>query len=193
MINESLVVGCLFREEGVDPLWHASMMRLARETKCRFIEIPSGPAVDKGRNLVVEVFLQTDSDYLLMVDTRHMFSLDDVERLWNQRSPDRIIGGLCRARDGSWASRMQSPEGGWYPIDDTNEVVEVEITGGAFLLIGREVLEKVKAQGFYRPWFAFTDHYGEDGEFCRRARELGYKVLVNGSVRPIRRQVVSLG
>ena len=197
MIDRSLIIGAVHRDEAVDPAWAWSMIGLARETQCRFMPQPCGPAVDMGRNRIVEAFLETDAEYLMFIDSRHAFTVSDVQALWDKRGADRVIGGYCLARDGSAASRMQDPESGrWFPIDDpVADVVAVDITGGAFLLIGREVLEKVRAAGFSdrRPWFAWTDGYGEDGEFCRRARECGFRVLVDGSVRPRRRQVVTMG
>lgn len=196
MIDDSLVVGAVHRDEAVDPGWMWSMMGLARQTRCRFSPLPCGAAIDIGRNLVVESFLKSNASYLLFIDSRHLFTIEDVEKLWEKRRPDIVISGLCRAKDGSWASRMQSDTGRWFPIDDPGEeVVAVEVTGAAFLLIGREVLEKVRAAGFSerRPWFAFTDGYGEDGEFCRRARQTGYTVQVDGAVRPLRRQVITMG
>jgi hypothetical protein len=62
----------------------------------------------------------------------------------------------------------------------------VDAVGAGCLLIKREVLEAVyqaNSESHY-PWFQILPGTkgGEDFEFCRRARELGYKVWVDFSV-----------
>jgi GT2 family glycosyltransferase len=52
-----------------------------------------------------------------------------------------------------------------------NEIHEIEVPTGAFLLVKREVLDKIG--GFDEDYFA----YGEDIEMAWQIKELGYKIL----------------
>lgn len=191
-MDERLTIGVVHRDE-VDAHFAWSLLRLARESSCRFIIYPSGPAIDIARNKVVEQFLESDSEHLLFVDSDIEFTPAHVKTLWENRAPERIVGGFCLARDGTSASRMRDSETRrYFPIDYSPMIVKVDVTGAAFLMVGREALEKVRAQGHERPWFAFTDGYGEDGEFCRRVQEAGYEVWVDGSVCPGHRKTTTL-
>lgn len=199
-----LMVAYIHRQEAVDPYFCASMIRLARETTCHVASFPCGPMVDLGRNELVKQFLASPCEYLLFVDTDMTFSPSMVQRLYDKAMPDRILSGHCVSIDGKPVSKIRHPddEGNdkWFLIGDPGDgVVQVDITGAAFLLTHRDVYEKVGANNpGPRPYFAFSERWGvsgmsEDTEFCLRANDCGIPVLVDGSVRPGHRKVGTLG
>ena len=61
------------------------------------IRTHSGPLLVEGRNLLVEKFLKTDCDWLLMVDTDMTFPYQAAEQLLDTADPERapVVGGLC--------------------------------------------------------------------------------------------------
>lgn len=79
-----------------------------------------------------------------------------------------------------------------YPVDG---IFEVDAVGAGCMVVHREVLIKMAEtfakthDGYDNPykWFqeaVFRGHeFGEDLVFCTRARQLGFKVMVNGQVR----------
>lgn len=179
------------------PAWDAyfglSLARSVRELAFgALLPQESSAKIDLTRNLVVEAFLASPCEWLLMVDTDQTFSPSMVRTLYGKRG-DHILAGYTLASDGSSAARIRGDDGRYYPIDDPgDEVVKVTVAGG-FTLTSRTVFEKVQAEGYVRPWYAFTDRAGEDGEFCLRAAECGFDVLVDGAVRPGHRKVRALG
>jgi len=62
--------------------------------------------------------------------------------------------------------------GGYHLVHfDLNEIHEIEVPTGAFLLIKKEIVDKIG--GFDEDYFA----YGEDIEMAWQIRKLGYKIL----------------
>jgi len=170
------------------------------------ISVWSGPKVDEARNDIFRIWLDTkETDYLFMVDTDMNFPNDALLRLI-QHDKD-IVGGLCFTSDHLLSkvtptiAILVPQEGGgnslqplWdYPEDS---LVPCDATGGAFILVKREVAVKMReARGkdHAMPWFAHGMHgntrIGEDIGFCLSARALGFEVwvdtgLVIGHVKP---------
>lgn len=191
-----LTIGYCHREE-VNAFFAESIRVVAASMPVRWCTQFSGPMVDKARNAIVEKFLATKSEYLLFVDTDMIFTPRMVVDLMAKASEDRIIGGLCLAVDGTPTARVRK-DGMWYPIKPTPDVMAVDYTGAAFTVAHRDIYEKMKPHySEARPWYAFTERdgqsSGEDAEFCRRASELGFHVLVDGSIRPGHRKGCTIG
>lgn len=187
-----------------DPFFGLSLVRVARELDIgKWISVPCGAMIDAGRNKVVEAFLASDKDYLLMVDTDMTFSPSMVASLYDKRSPDYILSGLCKAEDGSFVPKVQREVDGatrFFVIEPNPEkpLVEVTLCGAAFTLVHRSVYEKVAAEYGHvsRKWYAFTERFsnaGEDAEFCARAAEVGFKTVVDCTVTPGHRKTKTIG
>ena len=188
--------------------------------------IRSGPLLSMGRGVLAGTFLEnTDSDALLMLDSDMKFDtgliytmIDLFERLRGEYPNLGVLGGLAFI---SSDPRNQKPKpnvwaGGKHPgqlheIHDypQDALMEVGGTGGACLLIAREVLEKFAAEKinpFHHipilnwemlarnvmgmdDWNQATqeirravwdsDQLGEDMSFCARVRDIGYRVFVH--------------
>lgn len=73
-----------------------------------------------------------------------------------------------------WFSWADLEDSSW---DRRSSVLrEVEWVGGAFMLVRREVIDRIGGldQGFF--------FYGEDAEFCHRVRRKGWRVMYDGRV-----------
>lgn len=143
--------------------------------------------ISAGRNKLVEGFLESSAQWLVMIDTDMVWTADAVHQLLEVADPDTapIVGGLCFG---------QEPDTGLvFPtmydlteVDGQAEFVRYDVwapeslfavlgTGAAFLLVHRTVFEAVRDKGFSVafPWFQETElegkRVGEDVTFCMRA------------------------
>lgn len=154
-----------------------------------------GPMIHTLRNKVVEMFLtETDCDWLLQIDSDMAWSPEDLGTLLDVAHPKYrpIMGGLCFGRmgDGRLFPTMYQFKDGEFFIAQTvptDRLINVDITGTAFLLVHRSVYEAMarKYEEPYR-WFMFAQFgekpMGEDFTFSMRARELGYPIMVHTGV-----------
>jgi hypothetical protein len=162
----------------------------------------------EGRNDAAAGFLDgREADWLWWVDSDMGFAPDTVDRLLAAADPtDRpVVGGLCFAYkeagpDGMGGARCaprptlfdwvaEDGKAGFkgrttYPV---NDLVRVDGTGSACLLVHRSVLERIRDQ-FGPVWYNRAQAPGggwisEDLSFCMRVGALGLPVFVHTGVR----------
>jgi hypothetical protein len=148
-----------------------------------FTVFPNTCYLDAGRNAVVKWFLEeTEADKLLQIDTDISFRPTDVNQLEGNDLPC-VAGVYYNLFDGTL-----KPVAKLLPENDANQpddpLLEVEGVGAGFLMVTRELLEKMAT--VYEPpmawfWEPIQDgkHVGEDFGFCQRVREMGEKVFVD--------------
>lgn len=197
----------------------AHHMRLFGETGPLMMRCGTGGLVD-ARNKIVAHFLdQSSAEWLWMVDTDMGFPANVVDLLVDAADPvDRpVVGALC------FAMRQGDPDGyggyvtypvptiyGWgtdvsghsgfvvasdYPRD---ELVQVNATGAACLLIHRTAAEKIRAAGGGDCWFdpvRYPDGrwLSEDLSFCWRLGREQIPVHVHTGIRTTHAKTVWLG
>ena len=149
------------------------------------VKIWSGFGVDVVRNRIAAHFLNTDAEFLLMID-------DDMippEDLLGMTAYDcDIVGGLYYAwenRTGPFVAAY-SRNGDQYVRPAIGEIEntglhEMALVGGGCIMFHRRTLETLSA-----PWFCFeTDATGqnilmpEDFHICREAGRHGLKVFLD--------------
>jgi hypothetical protein len=165
--------------------------------------------VAQTRNYGAKLFLdKLPHEWLLWIDTDMGFAADSVRRLLAVADPvtTPIVGALCfaymeSAYDGMGGFRRTIVPTMYKLGKDTNDkpsfcyfgdyendtVTRVAATGGAFLLIHRSVLEKLRAD-IGDHWFDMMyDHagdvVGEDLAFCARAVQAGFIPAVHTGVK----------
>ena len=142
---------------------------------------PVAKPITNNRNTIVQKFLATDCDYLMMIDDDIVppanilnladFNVDIITPLMFVKQKGMLIPlFLTRNKDGIYDA-----------ADYLNKVglQEVDATGTGCIIIKREVLENIK--------HPFENVYDEDGiktlgndfYFCQRAKKLGYKIWVH--------------
>ena len=206
----SVVIGHLHTHQSIAGVFATSLDRLFQAEE-RLLHPPirnlCNLHVHKGRNEVAAAFLDhTPGEWLLFLDDDMGFAPDLVDKLLAAADPvDRpVMGGLCFSQkryevgpEGAhrflvaptiYRFVMTPSETGWgavyeYPRD---EVVQVDATGGACLLIHRSILLGMRdAVGDH--WFDpvtvksgdGTATFSEDLSFCHRLAVANVPVYVN--------------
>jgi len=123
------------------------------------VRVQSGPLMVEGRNRLVEQFLRTKSEWLLMVDTDMVFDHDAAERLLGTalHQEVQVVGGLCYGVNqtlGQFPTLYQRVDGMPTAMMDFEQgtVISVHATGAAFTLTHVSVFEKFRRDE-YHPWF----------------------------------------
>ena len=127
------------------------------------------------RTWLVREALKRGSTHILMVDSDMFFPIEDgVNPIQRLVSHDKdIIGGWYNFR------RLPAEPVGFPRELHTGETepFKCDVVGTGFLLVKREVFEKIP-----EPWFQFGRDkeqqlvYGEDSWFCDQARKVGFDV-----------------
>lgn len=137
-----------------------------------------GSSYAAQRNTIAATF---EGDWLCFIDSDMMFSSDTLTRLLAHGDLDIVSGTYCR----------RSPPYD-YMIWDTDErpikaplpkaVFEVGLTGAAFTIIRRRVFEAMSQPWFEHGKFGNPHAPDEDVYFCRKARQLGFRVWTDPTV-----------
>ena len=212
--KSDVLVGYLHPHE-VSTSFHKSLMGLvgfdmARDRRLNgwaSIKCASG-GIPEGRNQLATALLNSDCEWLFMVDADMGFEPVGLYQLLSLADPVNrpIVGGLCFAQreafdDGSNGFRcvprptifdwVQHDDGHWrftgrshFPV---NSLVQCAATGGAFILIHRSVFERIKeSEG--ECWFdrvRGTDGslIGEDISFFVRCQALDIPLFIHTGIR----------
>lgn len=131
--------------------------------------------------------------HLLWIDDDMVFRPDSAVRLLRHELP--IVGGLCFNRRSpyhpvlakSWHPGSGLEEGyGWIYDPPRDGLIDVDGTGGAFLLVRRDVYERIREKEGKGPgwtgWWDQRDDISEDLSFCRRVKEAGFEIKVDCGV-----------
>ena len=140
--------------------------------------------LDNARNEVVKKFLPTSAEYLLTLDTDMVFRSEDVDKLLAHEEP--IVSGAYFVDERPpRAAFANTVDGSIVSVSDWEDgaTIDVEWCGAGFMLIHREVLEKLGDEPYRQDIVAPSGALvGEDYSFCHRAREAGYTVKVDTDV-----------
>lgn len=162
------------------------------------VMLPGESHVNRARNKLAKMFLNTDCTHMLFVDSDIVFTAEHIEALL-ARNVD-IVGGLYPKKEVGQPKWVINTLEGHAEPDETG-LIEVKYTGTGFMLISRAVFERLifgfqdeieydddSAGGLGVMWNFF--HAGiknrrflsEDWWFCEVWRELGGKIHADTSV-----------
>jgi hypothetical protein len=180
---------CMPIHDQLYPLTFRCIQRLQIPRPYHLFDIRDHP-VDAARNVLTDLALKVpEVTHLLWIDDDMVFDPDALDRLLAHDLP--IVGGLCHNRRHPYNPiLMRRPPdsatgpGYGYVYDyeaetDARGLIEVDATGGAFILVKREVYERI-ALGLKKDEGPYTKNEGgEDVTFCERAKSLGYSIFVD--------------
>lgn len=137
--------------------------------------------ITSNRNIIVKKFMETDCEYLLMIDSDVVPPLNILDMRNNKKE---ICGAYVCTNKGQniIPLLMQLEDNKEYSIKNIkkNSLNEVDATGTGCLMIHRSVFEKMQ-----KPYFeVFFDEEGiqkegSDFYFCRKAKEKEIKIYVD--------------
>lgn len=166
-------------------------------------QVVEGSILPSQRNELVQRML---GDWILFIDADMSFRPDAIGRLVRVREEHDldIVGGLCFQRKDPHQPTLymrETPLRGGYSFLEKwdTDLVEVDATGFAFILIHRRVFERMVRVYEERPnftwpspgessrmpppnFFRWADGFGEDLRFCQDAKATGSRVFVDTRV-----------
>lgn len=152
--------------------------------------------VTRARNEMAAWYLKTRFDCHLWIDADIEFSVEDVGKLWNlcQNGADIAVASYSMKLPDKPLSAWKG--GKLVRIEDCpKEPFEVDYAGTGFFMVTRRVYERLSKttktyegpDGRVAAFFMTPVHddgfESEDYHFCRRAREAGFKITMDPSIR----------
>ena len=149
--------------------------------------------VHRARMGMTKAFLDTDYKYMMWLDADIEFTPDDVASLWNLDADIAVGVYRMKSDDSMYAAWVDGKLVN--DLDQFEEPIEVDYAGTGFMLIKRQVIEKLskKVPKFeneckdipllYDTPLRHGTLLSEDYYFCELARDSGFRVVMDPSVR----------
>ena len=162
----------------------AQMLVYSQRVLCKpgeFIHYPPSPSYSWHEGARGELVASAIGDWLLQLDTDHVFAPDLLERLLRLRAKynTRVLSGLYFNKNyphfpvaNTWGESKVNQLMLW---DPSQEVLEMGPVGGGCLLVDLDVFREISQKTKEAP-FAIRPGLSEDYSFCLRCRECGIPV-----------------
>ena len=149
--------------------------------------------VHRARMGMTAEFLKTNHTHMMWLDADIEFTSDDVAKLWNL-DVDIAVGAYRMKKEGGGLAAWKDGEMLRH-LDTLEGAQSVDYAGTGFMMIKREVIEVLAelAPKFDNEHKDIPALYmtpivngvleSEDYHFCRIAREAGYKITLDPSIR----------
>jgi hypothetical protein len=148
----------------------------------------AGPLCSKNRNYIWEEMKLDNKDNpadLLFIDSDIVFEPEDVATIESDLRIYDVVTGLYILKGWDWSPGIFKKENGVYAFTPAQEgIFEVEACGGAFLGISKRVIAHPLMA--HEPFEYIREGnvvHGEDVSFCQRAREAGFKIFCDSSIK----------
>ena len=146
------------------------------------IHIVNGRPVADAYNTGVQWALQQGADYVLCVEDDQIVPSGAFEALWKTltaNGPKAIVGAwYCQKKSPRTGAPIVLRNGRREYLDDDGSVHEVYVIPQGFTIIPTQVFCRIP-----QPWFVTTECLTQDAFFSQLAREAGYALLVDTSIR----------
>lgn len=149
-----------------------------------------GSLIYDSRNSLAKIALNSETDYVLWLDSDMVFKRDILKRLLEHAENGKdIVSGLYFRRQPPFSPvlfkelELVEELGRWENYDDYPRDSVFEIAGCGFgcVLMRTDILADVALE--FRKWFNPVNGFGEDLSFCIRAKSLGYKIWCDSSIK----------
>ena len=190
---------------------HSQSMRLlARELDKREIEFTDGTVVgdaliSRARSIIGSAFMRSDADVLLSIDSDIWFRPEDAISLAEKALEYDMIAGMYMTRSLTTQPALMLPDEEVIFAANSSPV-EVPYISTGFVAVNRRVFEALSQElplchkgwndrgadtSFWPFYMPFTIPWEGDGEmylsedwaFCQRAKDAGFKVWLDPSIR----------
>ncbi len=185
MLHPPGMVGIPSGEQGRWTEFTRSLLTLERPARSR-VAFVYGAYIQAGRDQLVREMLDTDAQWLFMVDDDHTFDRRLLINLLDRHVD--VVGALAVSRKPPYFpcahAETDTKTGisrGLSLREMRFELQEVGAVGTGAILIRRHVLEAMEP-----PWFESTHdergvNVGEDVLFCEKARDAGFRVWLDAT------------
>lgn len=199
----------VWREETVEysQSMRAFLHLLDRQSDCSYVDftVRGDALVSRARSIVASTFLRSQADVLLTVDSDIWFRAEDALALCRKTVQHDIIGALYMTRNVQTQPALMLPN---EPVTFSPDAkpVEVPYLSTGFMAVTRRVFNRLSESlplchkgwndrgadtsfwPFYLPLVVPNEVEGnfylsEDWAFCHRAKEAGFKVWLDPSIR----------
>jgi hypothetical protein len=158
--------------------------------------------VSRARNLLAQDLLDSDCTDLMFIDADINFEAEDVFRLmaWTSDPKKGIVAGVPRTRSTTktYIATMDQDENGQLTMNGMG-LVRAKRVATAFMMVRRDVFETLDAA--HPEWRYYDErsgrtvpcvfdfmkteegYIGEDYLFCDRAREVGFEVWIDPTIK----------
>jgi hypothetical protein len=175
----------------IESLMHLQESLILSGVPHKFSYVMNESGVHRVRNQLSKSFLEGEATHLMFIDSDMGFSAEDVGRLY-QMDADIAVGVYRMKKDNSEYAAWVNGE---LLTDLPDDPIEVDFAGTGFMLIKRGVFESLDVPeeatpgGKRKRFFSFEMdgdvELPEDYNFCKMAREKGFKVMMNPAVKLI--------
>lgn len=163
-----------------------SLATLNKEGEC-VVAFQMGSLIYTSRNDLAKKAIQLECDYVLWLDSDMVFAPDTFQRLLKDTDKGDIVSGLYFRRVSPFSpvlfSKLEIDNGcTWKGVDSIPDgIFAVEGCGFGCVLTPTPVFLDVFAK--YGTAFAPIGNVGEDLAFCWRARQCGYSIVCDPSIK----------
>ena len=166
-----------------------NLAAMQKDGEC-FVSFIIGSLIYESRNNLAKQALTTKADYVLWLDSDMTFPGDIMPRMHKHMAEGKdIVTGIYFRRRPPFSPvlfkelGMKDGIGTHSNFNDypKNSVFEIAGAGFGCLMLKTEVLEDIMLN--YKDWFGPMGGFGEDLSFCIRARELGYKIWCDSTIK----------
>ena len=148
-----------------------------------------GSLISDAREKLALLAVSSEADYVLWLDSDMIFPSDTMERLMTHMKDHDIVTGLYFRRRPPFSPvifkhlHLDGVACSFEDYDDYPEdsLFEVEGIGFGCVLMKTDVLMDMFAK--FETCFSMLGRNGEDVSFSLRARELGYKIMCDSSIK----------
>ena len=151
------------------------------ETELQFFY---GYQIDQIRNLIADWMVNGPYDYLLSIDSDIIFPKDTLIKMINHDKD--LISGMYRQRLPDKVIELYDLNQVNIPYDNVPRDQLIEIGGCGFgcVLIKKHVFQTIGYPQFeYRSALKMADTFSEDVDFCKKAKERGFKMFADTSIK----------
>lgn len=142
-----------------------------------------GSLIYDARNKLVKQALKMGAEWTMWFDSDMIFQPDTMLRLLEHDAP--IVSGAYFRRCPPYHlvafDKCDAKKREWNDLPLPTETVKCGGVGFGCVLVRTDVLFDVAAK--FKTWFEPMNGFGEDLSFCWRARDCGYDILLDPSVK----------
>ena len=159
------------------------LISLLKETKQEWIVFTQTSAIlHESRNILALRAITEKCTHLLFVDTDMEFPIDSLSRLLKREK--KIIGVPTNIKQLPLVSTAKKRAEGFDIWENEGDLIKCASVGTGFMLIDLSVFKELS-----KPYFFYSHlengklDYGEDAYFCRKAREAGFPIYLDTTLK----------